>query len=386
MSIEPAPSWGAAEPVRLTESPGLAAFASEAEGPPTTEAAPGAPSIITASQQHKRRVARLFQLTAILLLGGSVAAGGTWQYKRRTAPASSAFLSVESSVPGLEVTVADNVVGRTPVAVWLQPGTYAVRVGQGAQQREMKVNLAAGASVFRHLEVSAAEASAGEAAAGPAQLRIETEPSAMTVTIDGVARGTSPVAVQGLAAGTHDVVVRGDGRTLRNTITLRSGEKTVLLFASSAKPRVTGSTAAAPAGGWLAVKSAIPVQIREGGKVVGTSDLDLLMLPAGEHALEFVNESLGYQSRRTVRIDAGKTASVQLEPVNGVLSINAQPWAEVWLNGDRLGETPIGNLSRPIGTYEVVLRHPQLGERRERVTITAREPARLGVDLRKGKS
>jgi hypothetical protein len=125
------------------------------------------------------------------------------------------------------------------------------------------------------------------------------------------------------------------------------------------------------------------VQIREDGKILGNTEADRVMLPTGKHTLEFVNEPLGYESRRAVRIDAGKTTALQLEPVNGVLSINAQPWAEVWVDGERVGETPIGNLSRTIGPHEVVLRHPQLGERRERVTITTRQPARLGVDLRK---
>ena len=68
---------------------------------------------------------------------------------------------------------------------------------------------------------------------------------------------------------------------------------------------------------------------------------------------------------------------------NGVLSINAQPWAEVFVDGERVGETPIGNLSRRIGTHEVIFKHPDLGERRETVVITVGKPARIGVDLRK---
>jgi hypothetical protein len=63
--------------------------------------------------------------------------------------------------------------------------------------------------------------------------------------------------------------------------------------------------------------------------------------------------------------------------------VNAQPWAEVFVDGERVGETPIGNLSRRIGSHEVVFRHPELGERREVVVITAGKPARVGVDLRK---
>jgi hypothetical protein len=83
-----------------------------------------------------------------------------------------------------------------------------------------------------------------------------------------------------------------------------------------------------------------------------------------------------------VTIAAGRTAQVQITPPSGRLSINALPWAEVWLGGVRLGQTPIANLSHPIGTHEVILRHPQLGERRATVTVSLKEIARLGVDMR----
>ena len=82
-------------------------------------------------------------------------------------------------------------------------------------------------------------------------------------------------------------------------------------------------------------------------------------------------------------IAAGKTATTRVDLPNGLLSVNAQPWAEVWIDGERVGETPIGNLQRPIGTHQVVFRHPDLGERRESVVITLLQAARLGVDLRK---
>ena len=44
------------------------------------------------------------------------------------------------------------------------------------------------------------------------------------------------------------------------------------------------------------------------------------------------------------------------------MALNAQPWADVWVDGERVGETPIGNVAVPIGPHEVVFRHPQLGE------------------------
>jgi hypothetical protein len=146
---------------------------------------------------------------------------------------------------------------------------------------------------------------------------------------------------------------------------------------------VSPADTAAMAGGWLAVSAPVVMQLRESGKVIGTTESDRVMLTAGEHDVEIVNEALGYRTTRKVRIAAGKTAATRLELPNGTLSLNAQPWAEVWIDGERVGETPLGNLQRPIGRHEVVFRHPELGERRESVVITLLQPVRLGVDLRK---
>jgi hypothetical protein len=107
------------------------------------------------------------------------------------------------------------------------------------------------------------------------------------------------------------------------------------------------------------------------------------MLPVGTQELEFVNENVGYRARRTVTIQAGKTTSVGLNPPSGTVNINAVPWAEVWLEGQRLGETPLGNLRVPIGSRELIFRHPDLGERRATVLVTLKEPARISMDLRK---
>jgi hypothetical protein len=65
------------------------------------------------------------------------------------------------------------------------------------------------------------------------------------------------------------------------------------------------------------------------------------------------------------------------------LSINAQPWADVWLDGERLGVTPIGNLEIPIGSHELVFRHPEHGERRSTVSVGLQQAARVGLDMRK---
>ena len=76
---------------------------------------------------------------------------------------------------------------------------------------------------------------------------------------------------------------------------------------------------------------------------------------------------------------------MQVRLPSAPLSINARPWAEAWIDGERVGDTPIGTLMRTIGRHEVVLRHPELGERRVPVVITLAQPARVSVDFRAGK-
>lgn len=142
------------------------------------------------------------------------------------------------------------------------------------------------------------------------------------------------------------------------------------------------AAATATAGGWLTVKTPVPMQVFEGNRLVGTTDVERIMLPVGAHRLEVVSEALGYRSRQDVAIRAGETSTLRMEMPEGALAVNAQPWAEVWIDGERIGETPIGNLPRTIGPHEVVFRHPELGEKKTTVVVTLKEPARVGIDLR----
>jgi hypothetical protein len=96
-----------------------------------------------------------------------------------------------------------------------------------------------------------------------------------------------------------------------------------------------------------------------------------------------VNDALGYRVTRTVTVTPGKVAPIALDLPKGSLSVNALPWAEVTIDGERVGETPIGNVALTIGSHDVVFRHPELGEQRHKVVVTAAAPARLSVDLRK---
>ena len=79
----------------------------------------------------------------------------------------------------------------------------------------------------------------------------------------------------------------------------------------------------------------------------------------------------------------GAATDVRLELPAVTLSVNAQPWAEVFVDGERVGETPIGTLSRPVGRHEILLRHPDLARTPPHVTLTTNGPNRISVDMRR---
>ena len=118
-------------------------------------------------------------------------------------------------------------------------------------------------------------------------------------------------------------------------------------------------------------------------EVRGTGGTSKIMLAAGRHDITLLNRSLGYQEARKVDVTAGKTMSIKVDPPKVNISVNARPWADVSLDGASLGQTPISNLQVAVGTHEMVFRHPQLGERRQSVTVTAKGPNRIAADLTK---
>ena len=133
----------------------------------------------------------------------------------------------------------------------------------------------------------------------------------------------------------------------------------------------------------MSVKLPFAVEIHENGQMLGTTEADRLMLAAGRHELELVNPTLNYRVTRVVTVTAGKQMTISPEVPQGAVNLNAAPWAEVFVDGQRVGETPIGNLAVPVGPHEIVFRHPQFGEKRHAVSVTAGVPVRISVEMRK---
>jgi hypothetical protein len=281
---------------------------------------------------------------------------------------------VETDPPGAELLLQDQRIGRTPVRLSLSGGRHVLELRHGERTRELIVAVEAGETVRHRVEL-ASETISTPAAAAPGSLQVTTQPPGAIVSVDGTSAGRSPVTLSEMAAGTHAVSVRFESGSVEQRVIVEPGAMASLLVAM---PRSQGSRS-----GWLTVTTPVPLQIFEQGRLIGTSDVERLQLPAGQHTLELINSDLGFRQQRTITVDPSATTPLRVELPRAPLSINAQPWANVWVDGESVGETPIGNLSWPIGRHEVVFRHPSLGERRLSVLLTLKEPARVGVDFRR---
>jgi hypothetical protein len=105
------------------------------------------------------------------------------------------------------------------------------------------------------------------------------------------------------------------------------------------------------------------------------------MLPVGKHELVIGSAELGFSETRTVEIGPGHTTILTVKTPEGKVNINARPWANVSVDGQAIGQTPLADVSLPVGRHEVVFQHPDFGERRETIIVGLKELTRVGVDF-----
>jgi hypothetical protein len=193
-------------------------------------------------------------------------------------------------------------------------------------------------------------------AATTGSLTVESQPAGAKVSIDGEEVGTTPLKLERVAAGRHLVLVSTATTAVRRTVRIEAGKEHTLDIPAYS--------------GWIALFSPIPVEVSERGRSLGTSGPTRIMLAPGRHRLTFSNSEFGYQETHTLDIVPGEELPVNLQP-KGPVSINASPWAEVWIDGERAGDTPIAHLPVLLGTREFVFKHPTHGERKVTATVTA---------------
>jgi hypothetical protein len=331
----------------------------------------------------RRTLLSVFGVLVVLLL---LALGAYQVMSMRSTAAGApamATLSIESSPAGATVTIDGTTRGTTPLRLELGEGSHALDVSLAGATRHVPLSLAGGTITAHSFEFAPAAAPT----VADAAIEIRSEPAGGRVQVDGVPRGVTPIVVTGLTAGRHEVQVGGPFRTVTRTVTVAAGQQALLVVTPARTP-------APPAGderparasadtGYISIQSPIPLRVVRNGDFVGTSEDSRLSLPIGNQVIGLENESVGFRDVRTVEVIAGKVTPVPVSLPKGEISINARPWAEVFVDGNRAGETPVSQLSLPVGVHEVVFRHPELGERSVSVLVKIGATARAFTDFTK---
>jgi hypothetical protein len=276
-------------------------------------------------------------------------------------------LIVQSNPSGVQVFVDGVDRGMTPARLSVPAGAHILELRGRGVPRVIPLQVGAGAQVSQYLEFADTPATG--------QLQVQSQPPGARVTVDGMARGVTPVTVSDLAPGEHEVVLQTETGVSRHKVIVQAGSMASIVAQSAA------TAAEGPVSGWIEVDSPFTIEIYEAGRLLGTSDADKIMMASGRHEIVLVNEALGYRATKPVQVVPGKVLTVPLELPNGVVNLNAAPWAEVWIDGQHVGETPIGNLAVPIGPHEIVFRHPTHGEKRHGISVTLAAPVRVSVKM-----
>ncbi len=278
-------------------------------------------------------------------------------------------LFVQSNPAGIPVFVDGEARGQTPARLSVKAGPHILELRRGGVPRTIPLTVAEGAEVSQYLEYPNTPETGS--------LRVESQPAGAKVLVDGADRGVAPLTIEQLLPGDHEVVLQTPQGSARHVVSVQAGGT-----ASLVAPVASATAATGPVSGWLTVKAPFSLEIREDGQLLGTTDSDRLMLASGRHDLQFVSETMNYRVTRSVQVTPGKVTGLTIDPPNGLVNLNAVPWAEVWVDGQRVGETPIGNLQVPIGPHEVIFRHPQFGEKRHAISVTLGQPTRLSVQMK----
>jgi hypothetical protein len=203
----------------------------------------------------------------------------------------------------------------------------------------------------------------------PGEIGVRTDPAGLKVLLDGKPAGESPITLKNVPVGKHVVTLVGDGGTMKRTVRIESG--------ASVSVDVTVFS------GFVKISAPFVIEIAENGKVLGTSD-DAVILGPGRHKLYLSNKDLEYTSTEDVEVQPGETTQLSLDP-RGRANINAAPWAEVWIDGEKLGETPLADAAIRLGVREIVFKNPQFPDRKVVTTVKAKTPQTIAIDFNKDK-
>ena len=307
-------------------------------------------------------VSQVMRSAALLVIAAGIVGGLTWggysYYSSKLVPGT---VVIESNPTGADILIDGAAKGVTPLTIDLAPGQHKLELRRRGNSRQFTLDVAAGEQLRQQIDLTNLRAIG--------TLVVNSSPTGAKVIVDGRERGVTPLTLTDLDVGTHAVTIEGNAGSLQKSVQIEAGGKVTIDEAIFS--------------GWIAVFAPFELQVFERKRLIGTSENERIMLSAGRHELELVNTQRGFRDTRVVEVAPGATVAVNIQEseIEGIVRIDAPPGTEVFIDGRRVGETPIEEQRVPVGTREILARHPQLGETKSTVTVTSSRPAEVKIEF-----
>jgi hypothetical protein len=307
------------------------------------------PPGLAASVTVVRRGAALAAVAfAAIVIVGTAGLAGLWAWGTYVTHAKGTA-AITSSPAGAEVLVDGVSIGVTPLNVPLPAGRHVLELRRHGATRAQAVQIARNRESRVNIDWTLRP---------KGRLRVETDPAGAHVLVDGRDVGIAPLTVSDLSVGGHTVVVDSPAGSVRRRVDITEGATEQL--AESIFP------------GWVRISAPVDVTASEGGRPLTLDDRNRALLKPGAHLIRIDNTALGFSQVRKVEIEPGATADVSIEAPVSTLNVTSNVPADILVDGTKVGEAPIINLTVKLGTRSVVAVDRAGNQQRQTVTITSK--------------
>jgi hypothetical protein len=196
---------------------------------------------------------------------------------------------------------------------------------------------------------------------------VESTPVGAQLLVDGRSYGATPLTVPDLKPGVHTIVLRTSAGSVTRRITVRAGQ--------------TAIASEAIFSGWLAIFSPIPLDVSLNGKLAPLAEDGRIMTAPGSYTVQLASERFTYHATETLEVRPGEVTAYTVSIPSAAVHVDAPDGAEIKVDGNAAGRTPAADLSIPIGTHEITLTHPDLGERTATITVRYGETTQAKLEF-----
>ena len=246
------------------------------------------------------------------------------------------WIRITSNPSGADVYVDGEYRGDTPGTYEVHPGTHRIRIILD-HYFEYSTTVEVAANETRELSVVLRPK--------PARLTVYSDPPGAEVYVNGDLLGKTPVRDHELAPGRYNIIVLKEGyEPYERNVTLNPDQD----YSINAKLEYTMSR--------LVVKSEPEgASVFVNGELIGKTPTEKILEPG---TYEVTVSLEGYETYETdITLEKGEVRELSLTlDAIGYLNIKSNPpGADVYLNGEHIGRTPIENYKVRAGEYRITL-------------------------------